>query len=289
MIITNKMGLPEPFVNMARADEYRLGEKEYRVTSLLKGVRETLLERRHYNEIERDCADMVWMLWGTAVHGVLEHQRETDTQLKEERLKVELDGYTISGKFDLYDDATKTVQDYKTASVWKVMFGDFSDWRRQTLIYCWLLRQIGFDATHGKITAFLKDHSKRDAKFKEGYPKLPVYVVDFHFCDKDFAECEEWLRERIKGIQQAEQLPDDMLPVCSPEERFNSGDKYAVMKKGRKTALRVLDTHEDAAAWMAANGGDTIELRPGEDKKCADYCAAKEFCSYYKAKMEARA
>lgn len=289
MIITNKMGLPEPFVNMAKADEYKLADKEYRVTSLLKGVRETILERRHHDEIERDCADMVWMLWGTAVHGVLEHQQETDTQLKEERLKVELDGYTISGKFDLYDDSTKTVQDYKTASVWKAMFGDFSDWRRQTLIYCWLLRQTGFDAQNGRITAFLKDHSKRDAKIKAGYPQLPVYVVDFHFTEEDFAECETWLRERIKGIKQAEQLSDDMLPVCSPEERFNSGDKFAVMKKGRKTALRVLDSHEEAVAWLVENGGDSIECRPGEDKKCADYCACKEFCSYYKAKMEARA
>jgi len=32
---------------------------------------------------------------------------------------------------------------------------------------------------------------------------------------------------------------------------------------------------------MAENGGDEIQVRPGEDKKCLDYCAACEFCNYY--------
>ena len=35
--------------------------------------------------------------------------------------------------------------------------------------------------------------------------------------------------------------PDDELPICTPEERFNNGDKFAVMAKGHKRALRVLD------------------------------------------------
>jgi len=74
--------------------------------------------------------------------------------------------------------------------------------------------------------------------------------------------------------------------LCTAEERYNSGPRYAVMKKGRKTALRVLDTREAAEEWMATGGGDFIEERPGEDKKCLEYCAAAAFCSYYQS-MEA--
>ena len=95
-------------------------------------------------------------------------------------------------------------------------------------------------------------------------------------------EIENWLHARFKEIAKAEKLPDDELPLCTPEERFNSGDKFAVMKKGRKTALRVLDSMEDAKYWMAANGGDYIETRRGEDRKCQDYCSVCEFCNYYK-------
>lgn len=281
MKITNVLSLPAPFVSMAEGDEYAVAPNEYRVTSLLKGVRETILERRHAAEITRDVSDMVWLLFGTAVHGVLENHQESGSQLKEERIKVPVEEYILSGKFDLYDDETKIVTDYKTASVWKIIFGDFTDWRRQTLIYCYMLRQIGFDAQGGDIVAFLKDHSKRDAKIKADYPPFPVQTVKFRFTDADFVECEEWLRARFAEIRAAEKLADADLPVCTPEERFNSGDKFAVMKKGRKTALRVLDSMEAAEQWKADNGGDFIETRLGEDKKCADYCSACEFCNYY--------
>lgn len=288
MKITNTLSLPAPFVSLAEGDEYPVAPNEYRVTSLLKGVRETILERRHGTEITRDVSDMVWLLFGTAVHGILEQHQEAGSQLKEERIKVPFEEYVLSGKFDLYDDETKIVTDYKTASVWKIIFGDFADWRRQTLIYCYMLRQIGFDAQGGEIVAFLKDHSKRDAKIKSGYPKFPVQTVKFRFTDADFVECEDWLRARFAEIRAAENLADDDLPVCTPDERFNSGDKFAVMKKGRKTALRVLDSKEDAEQWKADNGGDYVETRLGEDKKCADYCSACEFCNYYQERKAAQ-
>jgi hypothetical protein len=266
---------------MAQRD-YIYEPNEYRVTSLLKGVRETILERRHDAEIERDVSDMVWMLFGTAVHGVLEKHEEGGNELKEQRIKIPFGDYVLSGQFDLYNDTTKTVTDYKTASVWKIIFGDFEDWRRQLLIYCYMLRKIGFDAQGGEIVAFLKDHSKRDAKVKADYPPFPVQTVKFTFTDADFAECEEWLMARFEEIAAAEKLPDDELPLCTPEERFNSGDKYAVMKKGRKTALRVMDSLEEAERWKSEHGGDEIQKRPGEDKKCLDYCSACQFCSHYK-------
>lgn len=282
MHITNNFDLPLPFFTMASADQFPLKDKTYRVTSLLKGVRETILERRHDAEITKDVSEMVWLLFGTAVHNILEAQPESDTQIKEERLTVPFGSYMLTGKFDLYDADTETVTDYKTASVWKIMFGDYSDWRRQLLIYCYMLRRIGFPANKGRIVAFLKDHNKRNAKYKEGYPKKPVQTVEFTFDEEDFKECEEWLTARFALISVAEQMTDDELPICSPEERFNSGDKYAVMAKGKKKASRVLDTREEAELWMMNHGGDHIEYRPGEDKKCLEYCSACEFCNYYK-------
>ena len=74
MIITNELNLPQAFVQMAQRDEYETANNEYRVTSLLKGIRETELERRHSREIKRDVSDMVWLLFGTATHSILEPQ-----------------------------------------------------------------------------------------------------------------------------------------------------------------------------------------------------------------------
>jgi hypothetical protein len=282
MIITNKLELPAPLVDMAKRDNYKLKNNEYRVTSLLKGVRETILERRHEDEIECDVSDMVFLLFGTAVHSVLEKHQEGDQEIKEARLKIPIGDYILSGQFDLYNAETKTITDYKTCSIWKVIYGEYEDWRRQLLIYAYMLQSIGFPVEKAEIIALMKDHSKSQAKIKADYPKQPVRKITFTFTEKDFAEIESWLHQRFEEIAKAEKLPDDELPLCTPEERFNSGDKFAVMKKGRKTAMRVLDSMEDAENWMAANGGDYIEARRGEDRKCQDYCSACEFCNYYK-------
>ena len=139
MKFTNQLNLPQPFVSAAESD-YRYTPKRYSATALLKGVRQYILERRHDDEITEDVSDMVWAVFGTAVHGILESAQETDTQLKENKLVVDMpNGYQLSGIFDLYDDATGTVTDYKTASVWKVKFGEkdptqFEYLRKNTLI-----------------------------------------------------------------------------------------------------------------------------------------------------------
>ncbi len=284
MKITNKFGFPQALAKAAESD-YQYKDKQYSATSLLRGVRETLLMRRHHGSMEQDVSDMIWMLFGTAVHNVLEEQQEGDMEFKEEYLKVPLgNGYTLSGQLDLYNAHTKTITDYKTCSVWKIMFGDYEDWKKQLLIYAYMLKKIGFEVEKGQVVALLKDHTKSQVGRKADYPTHPVQKIEFNFTDKDFRGIEKWLNERFDRIKQAEELPDDKLPLCTLEERFNKGNKYAVMAKGRKRALRVLDTKVEATDWMRANKGDFIEVREGEDVKCKDYCSVNKFCSYYQSK-----
>ena len=291
MNLTNSLNLPRPFVSAAESD-YKYTPKRYSVTTILKGTREAILQRRHDAEITQDVADMVWAIFGSSVHQILQNAEETETQLKENYIVVDMpNGYQLSGIFDLYDDATGTVTDYKTASAWKVIFGEFDDWRRQTLVYVWMLRQIGFEAKRGEIVAMLKDHSKRDAMTKADYPKHPVFKVGWDFTDEELEECGRWLEARFEEIEAAEQLPDDQLPMCSEEERWHKPDKWAVMKEGRKTAVRLYDSEEEANARMeqesaTGKGRFYVEHRPGEDPKCASYCSACEFCDHYKKLME---
>ena len=280
MIITNKLGLPQAFVEMCQRD-YQQVANEYRVTSLLKSTREAILERRHEKEIERDVSDMIWLLFGTAVHNILESHQELDCELKEERLRVQVGEYTLSGKFDLYNSEEKKITDYKTASVWKIIYRDYEDWKQQLLVYSYMMRSYGFEVNKGEAVAVLKDHSKRDAKNKKDYPELPVQKVTFNFKEKDFQEIEKWIHNRFEEIKAAEQLPNEELPLCTPEERFNSGDKYAVMKNNNKRAVRVFDNREMAEKFLESGKGTHIEVRPGEDKKCEDYCSVNQFCNYY--------
>ncbi len=287
MKITNIHNLPQQFMDLAD-QEYTQAPNEYRVTQLLKGLRETILIRRHQDEITVDVSDMVWMLFGTAVHDVLKNRQEAPTEFKEERLKLHYNGYILSGQFDLYCAKDEELTDYKTASVWKLVYGDYDDWRRQQLMYALMLADLGYTVTKGKVVAFLKDHSKNKARYDTNYPQLPVQTVRFKFTGEDIEATDNWVRGQFMRIAALEKLPDDELPICTPEERWNDGDKYAVMKKGRKSALRVLDSQDEAAKWMLDNGkGEYVEHRPGLDRKCDDYCYAAPFCNYYQGRVNA--
>lgn len=246
MKINNKLNLPQPFIS-AVTREYEYKEKQYSVTSLLKDVRENLLTRRHNNEIEQDVADMIWLIFGTAVHKVLEDSEEEETEFKEEHFVEEVqDGYKLSGQADLYNAETKTVIDYKTCSVWKIIYDDWDDYKKQLLMYAWAFRKMGFEVDKGEIVALIKDFSKTKAKTDFNYPKYPVYKKMFEFTENEFIEIEKFIKDKFNEIAKYENVLDEELPICSLEARWNDGDKYAVKKKGNKRALRVYDILEDA-------------------------------------------
>jgi len=284
MKITNKMNLPKPFVSAVESD-YEYKDKQYSVTALLSdSLRETMLKRRYFKEVEQDVADMIWMIIGNGIHKILEESTESENELKEEYLKIPMgDDYFLSGRADLFNDKEEKVTDYKTCSAWKVIYGDYEDWQKQTLIYGWMFRQIGFKVTKGEIIAIMKDWSSSKAKLEPDYPQYPVKRIMFNFSERDFKYIEEYLKKKFKEIKELEKVKDEELPMCSLKDRFNSGDKYAVKKIGNKRAHRVFDNMLDAKKLLSELGsGYEIEERPGEDKKCLEYCSVCKYCSYWK-------
>lgn len=286
MIITNKQSLPQPFVD-AVTRNYSYKDKRYSVTSILKGAKEIILTRRHYSDIEQDVADSIWMILGTAVHKVLEESNDDEDLLKELKLEWELpNGYTLSGVADLYSIREKKVTDYKTGSVWKVMFGDWEDYRKQLLYYAVLLRKNGYECNKASNVMLLKDHSLRDARTKSDYPEFPVYTKEYEFTEEELLKAEYEIMAKMDVLRSMEKLNDDAIPECSKAERWSSEDKYAVMKKSSKKALKLCLTEDEAQEMLANGKGDYIEWRPGEDKKCIDYCSCCKYCNYYKKHYE---
>ena len=297
MRITNRLNLPEPFV-AAATSEHEYTEGRYSVTDLLGGTCEAILKRRHADEIADDVADRVWAIFGSAVHRILQDAQEAPEQIKENWIAHQLDGdlrgYWLSGIFDLYDDATGTVTDYKTASVWKVQMGDFEDWRKQALMYCWLLQQIGFDAWTGQIVALLKDHSIRKARTDKDYPQHPVFIISWQFTKADLKGIEDYIYRWFRQLSCMEDLPDDLLLTCSDSQRWHKPDTFAVVKDGNKRAARVLEDLDVASALcdqLAEKTGKPhhVEHRIGEDTKCDSYCSVAEFCPYVRRMREAAA
>jgi hypothetical protein len=172
--------------------------------------------------------------------------------------------------------------DYKTASIWKVRHNDFDDWHRQGMIYAWLLQNNGFVAKKCRFIALLKDHSKSDAARERAYPQNPVYVYEFPVTFADLLKINGFIRGKVQEYLRCMELPDDDIPSCSPEERWDKASVYAVMKPGRKSAVRLLE-NQTAAETMAAELGKGcyVEHRPGESVKCRSFCLCCRFCDYY--------
>lgn len=281
MILTNHLHLPEQIENAVRRDDYNNGGT-YSATTLLKDPKEIILTKRHDNEIVRDVSEQIYALLGTSVHYILEKNQESETQFKEERLYWLFGDDIVSGKFDLYDMKEERVYDFKTTSVFTYILGDTEKYRFQLLVYGLLLRKNGFPCKHGRIIQIFRDWSRTKAKFDKSYPQMPVNTIDFNFTDEDFEEIETDIWKRLNNINKYKDTLDDEIPICSKENRWATDDKFAVMKKGRKSALRVLNSRDEAELWMEYNKGDYIEERPAESRKCMDYCYCCEFCNYWR-------
>lgn len=283
MQITNKLNMPEAFVKAIQNSRHN-ADGCLSATTLLKGTKEIILTDRHFDEITVDASDEVWSVFGTSVHLVLEHQE--DEAFKEESFSVDVLDYKVTGKVDRYDMKHETIEDWKTASVWKVIFHDFEDWKRQGLIYTWLLRQNGLNVRHIRFVALLKDHSKSEAKKKADYPQSPVYIYEFDPTEDELTGIEAYIKGKVLEVSQNAEKADNDIPECSPSERWATPTKWAVMKEGRKTAVKVCETEEEAKAFIdeleKEKDKHFIEERKGQDKKCSDYCSCCEFCNYYK-------
>lgn len=289
-MLTNNLNLPQPFVDAATSN-YKYKDKRYSVTDVLGGTCEAVLKRRHSGESDEDVADRVWAIFGTAVHKVLQEAQATESQLQENWLCVDVydTGYSLSGIFDLYDAETQTVTDYKTCSVWKIKVGDFDDWRKQTLMYCWILRQAGFAASNGEIVAIMRDHSSRKAKVEKDYPKHPVLRRSWGFTYEDMLQIEDEIKSWFAEVSKQEALSDSELTPCTEEQRWHKDDKWAVMRKGGKRAVRVYSDKGDAYQRAAGENRNAkgepyyVEYRAGEDTKCESYCPVAQFCPHYQS------
>lgn len=275
MKLTNKANLPEPIVNAVMNDGYSNGGAGYSVTTLLKPPRVVALERKHAEEITEDVSDRIWSLLGQVVHGILE--RADKSGVAERRLSMEVGGVTVSGQMDRWVDGC--LQDYKLTSVWKLVKGDLDEWEQQLNLYAVLLRHHGHVINKLEIVAILRDWSKRDAEKDPAYPQAQVVNVAINLWPAERAEA--FLRQRVEMHEAATKE----LPLCSARDRWASDPVYAVMKEGRKTAVKLYATQAEADAHVGFDKSLKVVCRPGEDRRCRDYCRVNKFCSQYQESL----
>jgi hypothetical protein len=272
MKVTNKYNLPESFVHACSRD-YSPSINRISVTQLIDSPLIRRLRIAHWDKIEVDVSDMIWMLLGTSVHYVLEqHSILNKNLLTEEYLTAEIDGQIISGQIDLMDN-NGVISDYKVTSVYAFLLSDKDSWHKQLNVYKWLYNKNGFDVSKLQIVAILRDWSKMKSLRDSNYPEVPVIIKEIDIMSND--EVEEYIRERIK-------IHNDINYECSDEEKWARGGKFAVMKKGRKRALKLFDKKEDAEEYLKSlDDKHYIEERPKEYFRCENFCDVNKFCPFY--------
>jgi hypothetical protein len=283
MKITNKHNLPEPVYNAVNNHDHKSGD--YSASMLYKSPRQVHLAKRHYNEIEKDAVDMVWALFGTALHYVLEKGATKDS-LTEEYMTADIHGKILSGSSDLLTVTEKgyKVSDYKTVSAWSIIYmSSMEDWTKQLNTYAYLFHKNGVDISELEIVAFMRDWQKSKAKIDRKYPQCQVKAINIPLWSLE--EQREYIESRVQMFESMKDIPDDELPECTREELWQSEDKYAVMKKGGKRAVKLYDNRDAAIQHATELPTGFIQTRKGTVKRC-EYCDGRQFCNQYKRLVE---
>lgn len=289
MKIANVHNVPQPLVTLASKEYYSKGKSDYSVTELLSPPRVQRLRAQNSNLMVQDVSEMLWPLLGSALHVVME-RGETEGWTSEERLFAQVDGVVISGAIDLQEETPEGIGivDYKFTSAWAVM-NDKIEWEQQLNVYKWLVERVKKKPVKSlRICALIRDFSRHDTG-REGYPQSPIHMVNIPMWDA--VKAEAYVRERLEMHRNSKLSADfgEVLPECSPEERWMSETTYAVKREGRKTAIRVFKTIEEANELAEKEKG-YVETRLGEPKRCTgNYCGVAEWCDQYQGELSAGA
>ena len=268
---TNVHALPQSIVAAVTNDPY-VGGGDISTTKLIDSPRVVQLTRQHHSRVTTDVSERVWSLLGQAVHTILERAGLRDGgALVEERLYATVNGWQVSGQFDVLHVEDQKLSDFKVTTVFKKHGSD--SWTRQLNVLRWLAHQNGHTVNHLEIVAIFRDWRKAEAQRNPEYPQAAICVIPVPVWD--LADAEAYVRERVAMHQEAS---EGVEYECSDEDRWYSGTTYALMKPGGKRAVKVFDRLPDPEEVPA---GHEVVLRQGEYKRCAHYCDVAPFCSQW--------
>lgn len=293
--LTNKQFLPEALVRAVAHDRYDGGTSDISITGLISPAQARKLREQHKDDIVEDAEERIWSMMGSAVHYVVENAVITmkkegdwddDNCISEQRYYHDFGGYNISGQIDLYE--RNVLYDYKLTSVYAIKAAiqeGKEEWDAQLNMQRWLMHHNGIEVREQFIVGIARDWNKHGALRDRDYPPRACLI-----------EIPKWSLDKIESYVQSRLNAhfSEYTQLCTPEECWETPTKYALMKAGRVSAVRVMNTEDFIMGYAVENDmtevqdnknvlkkGYSIEVRPGERKRCQDYCDAAPFCDQY--------
>lgn len=277
---TNDLSLPLPLYAAITTDTYTIGAKaDYSTTQILKPPRIVALTRKWKEHLVEDVSDSIFSLLGRSIHTILE-RAASDRYIVEQRYYAEFNGFVLAGQIDVYDQETQTLSDYKLCSRFVAADGIKPEWIAQQSINRLLMyRDKGIVVKAAQNVCIFRDWSKMQAGRSHDYPQRQVVVLNVPLWPSE--QTEQFINERIAMHEAARTV----LPDCTNEDKWQKPDRFALMKKGAKKAVKLYDTREEAEAAVS-DPKHFVEPRNGEPVRCLNYCSVNKYCSFYQGMMQ---
>ena len=185
---------------------------------------------------------------GTNIHKLLE-DHANETVQTEERIFLDMDGWTLSGQIDVQreQEGAVSIIDWKFTGVYSAM-SPKPEWVSQLNMYAYLVetvKKIRVDKL--QVIAILRDWSKTKVKTQKNYPPAPIMNIGLPLWP--YEERHAFLKNRVAIHQEARGAHDlgGALPECTEEERW---------------------------------------VRKGRAVRCEEYCIVRDHCEQYRRSRE---
>ena len=131
----------------------------------------------------------------------------------------------------------------------------------------------------------MRDWVKRKAEQGGDYPTAPIVVLDIPMWSE--AEQDAYVEAQMRKHIEAANT-DQPLIFCTSEETWEKETVYAVMKKGRKSAVKLYNYEPEAVQRAEKEGSNhSVEVRKGEKTRCkGDWCGVSKWCDQYQSEAK---
>ena len=293
-------------------DDYDHETGTISVTSLMKSTRQLVLSQRvPQGDAITDISDLVASRIGTVIHTGIENSwsspqlpnvlkelgyprrirenivvnptvgdREANPNLipvyQEQRSYLDIDGYTISGKFDFVIGSQ--VEDFKTTSVWNYMNQTTQANHIIQLSMYRLLNPEIITKPFGTIHFIFTDFSVASQRTTKGYPTGRVISQEYPLMSLE--QTEKWAKSKLAAFTKYKDAPQEEIPLCTPSELWQKDSVWKYYKNPLKTqrSTRTFNNQSDALIALSDDGhvGIVKEVQ-GQAVHCK-YCNAFNIC-----------
>lgn len=287
--------------------DYVSDPKYISATSLLKPVRQIILEKRLEGSPDGDISDMITSKYGTSIHSGIEEAwtspklpdnlrklglneatidrikinpaepKEGDINIfLEKRSTRKINGWTVGGKFDLIIDGK--LYDNKSTSTWSYIYGSrVDDYTKQLSIYRWLNTDLVTD-DHFTINYIFTDWSQTKALQQKDYPQCRIISKDYELME--LADIERYIKNKLDKVDKYINAEETEIPECTDEELWREPPKFKYYKDPTKLAkaTKVFESQLEANAYCLEKGTGIVIPVSGSVRRCA-YCRCFNQCS----------